>query len=528
MMDCNMDVDISTPVSAKIANGLRIFLAATFWCFARLLSFCRRKRIPAISDTILKLPAIEVARRIRHQEITSVAVLRACMKRISEVNSTLNCFIADRFEAALAEAKEADALIQSGTKTSEQLQLEKPFLGVPFTTKDSICVKGLPASCGIYAKRDNIATEDAEVIKLLRDKGAIIIGLTNVPELCMWWETYNTIYGRTNNPYDTTRIVGGSSGGEGSLQGAGGSCFGIGSDIGGSIRMPAYFNGIFGHKATRKTISNKGNFPAVRTDQEDSCLGIGPMTRFAVDLKPILKIISDAKSKDLKLDQPVEVGKLNVFYQVNSNAPLCDTVDSEVESALMKVVDYLNVKYNTQAKKRDIKLLKQAANIWFASVASEESVTSYLLGDVGKCGIFKEIIKNIFGCSKHTFVPLAMGLIVKVDLKSEEYRTFIELGQRLESLFKNMLGDDGVFLFPTHPTAALFHSEPLFRPFNFSYTSVFNTLGFPATTVPLGLNRQGVPIGVQVVANHYNDRLCLAVAEELEKAFGGWSEPQTK
>ncbi|XP_047521512.1 fatty-acid amide hydrolase 2-A-like isoform X2 [Pieris napi] len=179
-----MDVDIPTPFSAKLLNVIRKCLLGTFTLFASLFAVCRRKRIPVISEDILKLPAIEVARKIRYREITSAEVVRACIKRIEEVNRTLNCFVCDRFELALQEASEIDALIQSGIKSTDQLHAEKPFLGVPFTTKDSICVKGLPATCGIYSKRNNIATEDAEVIRLLREKGAVIIGLTNVPELC--------------------------------------------------------------------------------------------------------------------------------------------------------------------------------------------------------------------------------------------------------------------------------------------------------------------------------------------------------
>ncbi|CAH4030027.1 unnamed protein product [Pieris brassicae] len=522
-----MDVDIPTPFSTKTLNVLRKCLVGTFTLFASLFAVCRRKRIPVISEDILKFPAIEVARKIRYREITSAEVVRACIKRIEEVNRTLNCLVCDRFELALQEASDIDAFIRSGTKSTDQLHADKPLLGVPFTTKDSICVKGLPATCGIYSKRNNIATEDAEVIRLLREKGAVIIGLTNVPELCMWWETYNTIYGRTNNPYDTARMVGGSSGGEGALQAAGGSMFGIGSDIGGSIRMPGYFNGVFGHKATRKTVSNEGNFPPVTQEAEDACLAMGPLTRFAVDLKPILKILCK-NPNDLKLDTPVDIGKLNVYYQVNINAPLTDAVDFEIEAALMKVVDYFKLKYNTNAEKRDIKLLKQSTNIWFASIATDTSPVSQILENPTKCKAFGELMKNIFGCSKNTLVPLLLGLSKEIDLNGVEYRTFKELGERLESLFKNLLGDDGIFLFPTHPTAALYHNESLPRAFNFTYTSVINSLGFPSTTVPLGLNRKGLPIGIQVVANHYNDRLCLAVAEDLEKAFGGWIEPQRK
>ncbi|CAG4951952.1 unnamed protein product [Colias eurytheme] len=523
-------MDSIHPIKYKILNWLRVIIAGVARFIFSIFSYCRKKKIPPIHYDILKQPAIEVARKIRNKEITSVEVLEACIKRIIDVNSALNCLIENRYDEALKEAKEADSYIRSGIKSEEQLLKEKPFLGVPFTTKDSISVKGLHNTAGIYSARHNIADNDAKVIKLLRDKGAIIIGITNVPELCLWWESYNKIYGRSNNPYDTTKIVGGSSGGEGALQAAAGSCFGIGSDIGGSIRMPAFFNGIFGHKPTRKIVSNDGQFPEVQSEQEDACLAIGPMTRHAVDLKPLLNIISGENGYKLKLDQPVDMRKLKVYYQTNNHAPLTDPVDHEIASALKKVIRFFETKHEVTAAQTNITLLQKSTPIWYASTASEKKISSYIMedGDGSDQAIIKEIIKSICGRSDKTLVILLTALADNVDLKSDAYRENRMLAEKLENMFKEMLGEDGVFIFPTHPTAALYHNEPLFRPYNFSYTSIFNSLGFPATAVPLGLNRSGLPIGVQVIANHNNDRLCLAVAEELEKEFGGWVEPQRR
>ncbi|VVC92140.1 unnamed protein product [Leptidea sinapis] len=392
-----------------------------------------------------------------------------------------------------------------------------------------IGVVGLHQTAGVVLRRDYICEEDADAIKLLRAKGAVIIGTTNVPEACMWWETHNHIYGRTNNPYDTRRMVGGSSGGEGALQGAAGSVFGIGSDIGGSIRMPAYFNGIFGHKPSRNIVSNSGQHPIPKTEYINSFLGVGPMVRHAVDLKPILEIISGENSHKLNLNQPVDVAKCKVFYQINSKAPLTDPVDKDIVKAMHKVLEYLQEKHSIRSEEKEIPLLRKSLAIWFANMKSNETFGSLIMKDNTVFGTLKEIVKNIFGCSGNTLIALFTALFDfgGVQYESDRYKHYQKLRDELENTFTKMLGDDGVFLYPTHPTPALYHNEPVLRSMNFAYTAIINCLGFPATTVPLGLSRDGLPIGIQVIANHNNDRLCLAFAEELEKGFGGWIEPHT-
>ncbi|KAA0202035.1 hypothetical protein HAZT_HAZT004277, partial [Hyalella azteca] len=181
---------------------------------------------------------------------TSQEVVAAFIDRIKEINPILNCVVETRFDEALKEAEALDCELRNTSKDNETLAKETPFLGVPFSMKECFQVKGLHQTSGLYGRRDIVAEEDADVVRLLKKAGCILVCTTNVPELCMWWETSNTIYGRTNNPYNPMCIVGGSSGGEACLQSACGSPFGVGSDIGGSIRMPAFFNGIFGHKGS--------------------------------------------------------------------------------------------------------------------------------------------------------------------------------------------------------------------------------------------------------------------------------------
>lgn len=251
------------------------------------------------------------------------------------------------------------------------------------------------------------------------------------------------------------------------------------------------------------------------------------MTRYAVDLKPILKIISGTNASKLNLDAPVDIKKIKFFYQINNNALLSDPVDADIVLALNKVVEFLKKQHQINAEEKNIRILSKSMPIWLANMKTPKRFGEYLMDNESKSRLLLEIVKNPLGLSANTFIALVTALVdySGVKLGTDKYYHFLKRRDEMEKIFTEMLGDDGVFLYPTHPTPAPYHNEPIFKPFNFSYTAVINCLGMPATTVPLGLSREGLPIGIQVIANYNQDRLTLAVAEELEKAFGGWVEP---
>ncbi|XP_005176413.1 fatty-acid amide hydrolase 2-B [Musca domestica] len=489
--------------------------------------------MPAITDPILLESATSLASKIRKQELTSVQVLEAFIRRAKEVNPLLNCMVDERFDDAMKEAKEADELIKSGQYTEEELAKQKPFLGVPISTKDCIAVKGMLHTSGLYERRNHRASEDADAMALMRKAGAIPFALTNVSEVCMWWESNNTVHGRSRNPYDTNRIVGGSSGGEGCIQAAAASPFGLGSDIGGSIRMPSFFNGIFGHKPSKFIVSNMGQFPLPNCEEQHSFLGIGPMVRHAEDLKPMLKIIAGEKASQLKLDEPVDVQKLKFFYQeTDGGGRLVSPVDSDLIDAIHRIVDHLQTKLKVPVEQVQLPAFRQSASLWFANMKDDTGhAFDYQLGNCKRTINTKlELVKWIFGASKHTLIALLTALLDKSQPQhgSSKYHYLVKKRNDLRDEMQQLLGDNGVLIYPTHPTVAPYHNEPIIRPINFSYTGIVNVLGFPATNIPLGLGSEGVPLGVQVIANFNQDRLCLAVAEELEKAFGGWKRPEVR
>ncbi|HEY5068249.1 MAG TPA: amidase, partial [Candidatus Acidoferrum sp.] len=193
------------------------------------------------------LPATEMAKHIRHRQISAVELVQAHLAQIERLNSQLNAFIQVRSEDALADAHAADATGERNGKLGGNLG---PLHGVPVSIKSSIDVAGMRCEAGTKLRKGYIAAQDAPLVARLREAGAIILGVTNTPDLLMAWETDNLLYGRTNNPWDLSRTPGGSSGGEAAAIASGCSAGGIGSDGGGSIRVPAHFSGICGLKPT--------------------------------------------------------------------------------------------------------------------------------------------------------------------------------------------------------------------------------------------------------------------------------------
>ncbi|KAJ6663255.1 hypothetical protein lerEdw1_010391 [Lerista edwardsae] len=491
--------------------------------------------VPPPTQELLLLSAVELARRIRRKEVKCLDVVEAYIGRIKEVNPLVNAVVKDRFEEALQEARQVDQLLSEGHDDEESLQKKFPFLGVPVTVKEAFALHGLPNTAGLVSRRDIISTSDAVVVSRLKHAGTIPLGVTNCSELCMWFESSNRVYGRTNNPYDLECIVGGSSGGEGCILAAAGSVIGVGSDIGGSIRMPAFFNGVFGHKPTTGVVPNEGQFPnamGVRTN----FLCTGPMCRYAEDLEPFLRIMAGPNISKLKLDEKVSLDHLKFYFMKHDGGSVfVSRVDKEIIEAQQKVIECLETELGVQVQHVTIPKMKYSLEIWSAMMSSknpdgqEAQAFTELLGDHGKpVWPSWEMVKWSVGMSSHTLPAIALGITEKfVKYRSKENARLESMAQSLRAEMVNLLGGDGVLLYPSHPVVAPRHHAPLGMPFNFAYTAIFNILGLPVTQCPLGLNKAGLPLGLQVVAGPHNDHLTLAVARYLEKAFGGWVCPGT-
>src|SRR4051812_28411590 len=255
---------------------------------------------------IIERSATDLARAIREGELTSREVVEAHIADARWLNPSLKAIAADRFEAALADADAADELQRDGRDLP-------PFHGVPCTIKESFAVEGMPNAAGLVHRAELRAEADAPAVARLRAAGAIPIGVTNTSEATMWIESSNRLYGRTNNAYDPKRTAGGSSGGEGASVGAGFAPIGLGTDIGGSIRLPAFFNGVFGHKPSPGVVPASGHFPGPSGDGASAeMLAAGPLARRAEDLMPFVRAVAgrddgDPISRDVDLGDPASV-----------------------------------------------------------------------------------------------------------------------------------------------------------------------------------------------------------------------------
>ncbi|HEY2743745.1 MAG TPA: amidase [Polyangia bacterium] len=485
----------------------------------------RRHVAAAPLDELLLLSGAELARRIRARQVSSRAVVEAHIARIEAVNPTINAVVATRYDAARAEADAADARIAAAGQGAAL----PPYLGVPCTIKEQFALAGMPNSSGLVARRHVVSTTDATTVARLRAAGAIPLGVTNLSELCMWYESNNRVYGRTNNPYDPSRIVGGSSGGEGAIIGAGGSPFGLGSDVGGSIRMPAFFNGVFGHKPTGGLVPGSGQYPRARGEAA-RIVATGPLCRRAEDLWPLLGILAgpdgdDEAATPMTLGDPaaVRVDRLTVI-DVEDNG--MNPVHPELRAAQARVAAALAA---AGARIRRVRFgaLRRSFEIWSATLAAaDEQTFSVLLGDGRRTRGALELAKWAVRRAPHTLPAIALAMLERVTAVSPARATkAIELGRGLRARLLDALGDDGVMLYPSHAIPAPRHYVPLGRPFNFVYTAIINVLQLPATQVPLGLGSEGVPLGVQVIAAPAHDHLTIAVAQQLEREFGGWIPP---
>lgn len=491
----------------------------------------RRSRLPPIDDKLLLEPATALSAQIKSGEVSSEQVVERYIARIKAVNPHINALVDKRYDEALSEARQIDKRLSAARDgTGDRSILELPLVGVPVSVKETIAVEGHAFTGGLVCRKFVKAPRHSDAVAALIRHGMVPIGLTNIPELAMWWDSSNPVYGRTKNPYDLSRVPGGSSGGEGALIASAGSVVGIGSDIAGSIRMPCHFCGIFGHKPTPFVVSTEGMFPTVVGERE-KLLGLGPMTRYACDLLPMLRVLAGSKSQKLKLDEPLDMSKLKVHYIEDIGDPLASKCNEDVLVGLRKAVAHLVDKFKVPADKVVLDELKHGFHLWSAEANTEPNALSIAAqlkdgrGDAVNPWI--EIVKKIFQVSEHSINSILSVILEKFSPLAGTRANVIltKRAAELRKRFDDLVGDSGILLVPTHPEPAPNHFTTLPKVLNCSYTSVTSVLQAPITNCPLGMSSEGLPFGVQIIARRFNDKLTIAVAEELERAFGGWSAP---
>jgi amidase len=426
-------------------------------------------------DNIVAASAGKLAADIRTRRLSSLEVVEAHLRRIAEVNPHINAIVQVTAAAARAEARDADAKLARG-------QVIGPLHGVPFTAKEILEVAGVISAAGLPERVAFRPERDAVVVARMRAAGAILLGKTNCPPGGAGGETNNDVYGRTRNPYDLDRTVGGSSGGEAAAIAACLSPIGIGSDSGGSIRVPAHFCGVASLKPTSGRVPATGalNLPGGLSDYRSQ---IGPMAR-CVD--------------DLALAFPILAGE--------------DGHDSAVISMPIRKAASVRLRDLRVAWYADDGLTSPTPDIAAAVRAAADALSGEGAQlDEARPACLAEcwpITRRYWRMAAHNDVD-ALQLLSDWDAFRSAMLDFVA---RFDAI-----------LCPADYRCATPAEEK--TPFRFNYTLPFSLCGWPCVVVRAGTSADGMPIGVQVVARSFREDVALAVARQVEKALGGWRPP---
>jgi Asp-tRNA(Asn)/Glu-tRNA(Gln) amidotransferase A subunit family amidase len=462
------------------------------------------------------LSAVVMAEQIRNKELSPIELVEAHLSRIEKLNPQLNAFVQVDAEGAIRQARAAEAAVVHREKLG-------PLHGVPVSIKSSMEVAGMRCEAGSKLRAGLVAARDAPLVSRLRNAGAIILGTTNAPELLMAWETDNLLYGRTNNPWDLSRTSGGSSGGEAAAIAAGCSAGGVGSDGGGSIRVPAHFSGICGLKPTPGRIPATGHFPT--SVGPFALLGVvGPMARTVADLKVLFEVMQGPDDGDTSA-APVPVRwpdrddlkKFRIgYFEDDGRTPVTAETSAAVRAAAaaLKRAGFAVEPFRPEG-------LEQARQLWwqFFGIAGGMLLRPMSSGRESDLSpILKQHLSRVAAEPSHTGQTLLDTWIRRDVLRMEIF---------------SQMREYPILLCPVASIPAFRHGE---RSWNidgqtveyldaWSYTEWFNLLGTPAAAIPFGRSNEGLPIGVQIVARPWEEELVLAVAAELEAQRGAWQAP---
>jgi Asp-tRNA(Asn)/Glu-tRNA(Gln) amidotransferase A subunit family amidase len=456
-------------------------------------------------NQVAEWSAVEMLARLRAKEISAVELAEEHIQRIEQLNPCLNALVDFDAERVRTQARECD-------KSTE------PLAGLPVTVKSSISVAGCRCEMGSVLNRGNIPAEDAVVVSRLRNAGANILGTTNAPEFLMAYETDNLLYGRTANPWNLERVAGGSSGGEAAAIASGMSAAGLGSDSGGSVRVPAHFTGIFSLKPTPGRIPGAGHLPP--------CVGpfstlgaIGPMARTMADVSLLFGVLSGQDATD-PVSPPLTLR--NISYNDLKRIPIgyfeddgLVPVTPETRQAVQTAAESLR-KQGFRVTPYRPHALQALWKVWW----------NFFVRCGGMCvdGLAKgredqlSPTLNDFLDIAHDEAPFDADELLQAWAESDVAR-----GRMLCEM-----KDYPVLLCPACAVPAFRPGERAWKVEGqtvkyldvMRYTAWFNALGAPAAIVPVGQSPEGLPVGVQVAARPYEDEVALAIAGVIDREFG--------
>jgi len=479
-------------------------------------------------DDIAHLPAHRLAGMIRSREIGCLELLDHHLQRVERFNPALNAIIWMDAAAARARARAAETALARGETWG-------PLHGLPMTIKESFDLAGAPTTWGIPAMRGNIATHNAVATQRLIDAGAVIFGKTNVPLLLADWQSFNEIYGTTNNPWDLSRTPGGSSGGSSAALAAGVSALELGSDIGASIRNPAHYCGVTGHKPTWGIVPLRGHSVAGSLGVPDISVA-GPLARAAEDLTLALSVIAGADELDAagwKLFLPRPRSTRLADYRI---ALLLEDPNSAVEA-----------EYAERLAEVGHRLARAGAKVSFEARPAIDTRAAHAL--------YIKLLRSVTGSrtapevfadwqrkaaalaptddSYKARVARAMILLHRDWLAAHEER------EKLRWAWHEFFRDWDVLLTPAAAGPAWPHDhkgERLDRVITVNgkaedtnnqlfWAGISGVVLLPSTVTPVGLSRAGLPMGVQVIGDNLQDLTTIEVARLIAAEVGGFVPP---
>jgi Asp-tRNA(Asn)/Glu-tRNA(Gln) amidotransferase A subunit family amidase len=464
---------------------------------------------------LLSLSAWQMAASIRDGSVTATELLEAHLNQIKRWNPKLNAFVCIDERRARIAAKDADDAVKARRPLG-------PLHGVPLTIKSSVDVAGLPCEAGTRLRRNHIPSSDAPLVSRLKNAGAVILGNTTVPEFLMAWETDSALYGRTSSAWDFDRTPGGSSGGEAAAIAACCSAGGIGSDAGGSIRVPAHFSGICGLKPTPGRIPGTGHYPA--------CVGpfaligvVGPMARTVRDLELMFQVLAGPDNGDPNAapvpQRPVDSASLRQtrigYFEDDGRTP----VTRETRRAIQRSAEFLRDAGFVVEPFRP-EGLEEARQLWrvlFVDGAAMLLRQSYQNRETEMHSIVRELLNEAAGDP-----PLTAERLFDTLFRRDLVRAWI----------LDQMDEYPILLCPVYAVPAFRHGERSWTVDGqtvqyldaSSYSQWFNLVGCPGAVVPMDRSVDGLPIGMQIVGRPWEEERVLGVAAALERA-GGWTAP---